>query len=145
MSDAFVRPLPLGATYKAGGTTFRLWAPALDDVELEIRDDDPRKMERDEEGWFALTVDVPAGARYRYRLPDGLAVPDPASRFQDGDVHGWSVLVDPLGYRWLAGDWAGRPWREAVLYELHVGCFGGFRGVAAALPRLKDIGSRRSS
>ncbi|MFC3692818.1 malto-oligosyltrehalose trehalohydrolase [Chenggangzhangella methanolivorans] len=140
MSDAFVRPLPLGATYKAGGTTFRLWAPALDDVELEIRDDDPRKMERDEEGWFALTVDVPAGARYRYRLPDGLAVPDPASRFQDGDVHGWSVLVDPLGYRWLAGDWAGRPWREAVLYELHVGCFGGFRGVAAALPRLKDIG-----
>ncbi|PZQ17058.1 MAG: malto-oligosyltrehalose trehalohydrolase [Ancylobacter novellus] len=140
MINAFARPLPLGATFRDGATTFRFWAPARDAVALEIRGEEPRPMERGEDGWFALTLDVPAEARYRYRLPDGLAVPDPASRFQDGDVHGWSVLVDPRAYRWKTGDWKGRPWREAVLYELHVGCFGGFKGVAEALPRLKELG-----
>jgi maltooligosyltrehalose trehalohydrolase len=140
LTESFERRLPLGATYVEGGTTFRFWAPAHAEVRLEIRDRDPVRMERDDEGWFALTLDVPANARYRYHLPDGLTVPDPASRLQDGDVHGWSVLVDPRAYSWRTPDWPGRPWREAVIYELHVGCFGGFSGVAEALPLLKELG-----
>ena len=36
--------------------------------------------------------------------------------------------------------WRGRPWEEAVLYELHVGILGGFGGVARELPRLADLG-----
>ena len=140
MTDRFARALPLGATYKEGGTTFRLWAPGLDDARLEIRGGEPLAMERDEEGWFALTVAAEAEARYRYVVKDGMTVPDPASRFQDGDVHGWSVLVDPRAYRWRRPDWMGRPWREAVIYELHVGCYGGFAGVAKALPGLADLG-----
>jgi maltooligosyltrehalose trehalohydrolase len=140
VTAAIERRLPLGATYALGDTTFRFWAPAQAEVQLEIRGRDPALMEHDGEGWFALTVDVPADSRYRFRLADGLAVPDPASRLQDGDVHGWSVLVDPKAYRWRTPDWSGRPWREAVVYELHVGCFGGFAGVADALPRLKELG-----
>ena len=36
--------------------------------------------------------------------------------------------------------WRGRPWRETVLYELHAGVLGGFRGVARELPRLAALG-----
>ena len=30
-------------------------------------------------------------------------------------------MVDPLAFDWQDGDWRGRPWHEAVIYELHVG------------------------
>ena len=69
-----------------------------------------------------------------------LAVPDPASRAQSDDVHGPSVVVDPASYEWRNEHWRGRPWEEAVLYELHVGILGGFGGVARELPRLADLG-----
>ncbi|MDR4308360.1 malto-oligosyltrehalose trehalohydrolase [Chelatococcus sambhunathii] len=140
MSEAFQRRLSLGATYDPTGTTFRFWAPAHPEVRLEIEGRDPKLMKPAADGWFELTLDAPAGARYRYHLPNGLTVPDPASRFQDGDVHGWSVLVDPRAYVWRTPEWPGRPWREAVIYELHVGCFGGFAGVKRALPLLAKLG-----
>ena len=130
----------LGATFREGGTTFRFWAPAAGAIGLEFRDGETLPMEPGEGGWFELTVPAEAGARYRYALPDGLKVPDPASRFQDGDVHGWSVLVDPRAYAWKETGWTGRPWRETVVYELHAGCMGGFSGVADALPRLAELG-----
>jgi 1,4-alpha-glucan branching enzyme len=37
-------------------------------------------------------------------------------------------------------EWKGRPWTDCVFYELHVGAFGGFAGVKAALPRLAEFG-----
>ena len=80
------------------------------------------------------------GARYRYRLADGLAVPDPASRAQDRDVHDPSLVVDPRAYRWQHPAWRGRRWQEAVLYELHAGSLGGFAGVQAMLPDLARLG-----
>ena len=92
-------------------------------------------MTRDAEGWFEAEAACGAGARYRYRLADGLAVPDPASRAQADDVHGPSLVVDPRAYRWRHPDWRGRPWHETVLYELHAGALGGFAGVQRELPR----------
>ena len=49
-------------------------------------------------------------------------------------------MVDPRAYRWRNPDWRGRPWHEAVLYELHAGVLGGFAGVARELPRLAALG-----
>jgi maltooligosyltrehalose trehalohydrolase len=49
-------------------------------------------------------------------------------------------VVDPRAFRWQHADWPGRPWHEVVLYELHAGAMGGFAGVQAALPRLKELG-----
>ncbi len=123
-----------------GQTTFRLWAPDRDAVTLEIDGAAALPMERGEGGWFAVAAPVPAGTRYRFRLSDDLAVPDPASRAQDGGVNGWSVVVDPAGYRWRSDDWAGRPWEAMVIEEVHVGLLGGFAGVAARLPALVDLG-----
>jgi malto-oligosyltrehalose trehalohydrolase len=66
-------------------------------------------------------------------------VPDPASRCQAPDVHDASI-VQGDAFRWKHPDWRGRPWTEVVLYEVHVGVGGGFRGVRDDLPRLKDLG-----
>jgi maltooligosyltrehalose trehalohydrolase len=49
------------------------------------------------------------------------------------------VVVDPGAYRWRT-PWLGRPWQETVLYELHAGLLGGFRGVEKELPRLSALG-----
>jgi maltooligosyltrehalose trehalohydrolase len=91
-------------------------------------------------GWYEAEVPVGAGTAYRYRLEDGRAVPDPAARAQHGDVHDPSLVVDPLAYRWRHAEWRGRSWHETVLYELHVGTFGGFVGVERQLPRLAELG-----
>ncbi len=66
----------------------------------------------------------PAGTRYRYNIDGELEVPDPASRAQAGDIDRHSVVVDPHAYPWRHTQWSGRPWHEAVIYELHVGALG---------------------
>jgi maltooligosyltrehalose trehalohydrolase len=121
-------------------TRFRLWAPAQQAVTLELAEGEAVPMARGDDGWFTAELPAGPGTRYRFRLSDGLAVPDPASRAQAGDVHGWSVLVDPDAYRWTQPDWRGRPWEETVLYECHAGLMGGFSGVAEALPALAELG-----
>src|SRR3954466_5984378 len=96
-------------------------------------------MQRSSDGWFEATATVPDGTRYRYRLSDGTSVPHPASRCQAPDVHDASV-VQTASYPWKHVGWQGRPWTEVVLYEVHVGAAGGFRGVRDDLPRLQALG-----
>lgn len=123
-----------------GRTKFRLWAPDCDRVSLEIEGFEPLAMAREGGGWFAIEADAVTGARYRFRLPDGLEVADPASRRQAGGVHGWSVLTDPDSYAWRCTGWQGRPWEEAVIEEIHAGVLGGFDGIAERLQGLADLG-----
>ena len=130
-----------GATLLGDGRTrFRIWAPAEASAELEIDGRAGLPMRQMADGWFEVEAECGVGALYRYRFGD-LAVPDPASRAQaDGDVHGWSVLVDPNAYAWRTADWRGRPWEETVLYEVHPGVYGGFQGVAERLEGWCDLG-----
>ena len=137
----YAHPLPFGAELQPGGDTrFRLWAPSVPVVVLERDGLEPVPMESEDGGWHCLTCPAPAGTRYRYRMPDGLAVPDPASRQQCTDVHDPSVVVDPHAYAWRNTAWRGRPWHEAVVYELHVGVLGGFESIRQRLPELRDLG-----
>lgn len=130
-----------GALPQGDGTVlFTLWAPALDAVQLEIAGQPGQAMERNAEGLFRLRCLCQPGARYRYRGGDGLCFPDPASRLQNGDVHDASVVVDTESYDWRNEDWRGRPWTEVVLYEMHCGLAGGFRGVQEQLARLSELG-----
>ena len=121
-------------------TRFRLWAPDRDAVTLEVDGGEAVPMTRDADGWFAAESAVGAGARYRFRLDDDRAVPDPASRAQDGGVNGWSVVVDADAHRWRTPEWRGRPWEEMVIQEVHAGVGGGFAGVAEQLPALAELG-----
>jgi maltooligosyltrehalose trehalohydrolase len=130
-----------GAVPTAGGLTrFRLWAPGHTGVSLERDGQDPAPLHREDGEWWSLETAAPPGTRYRYRLGNGLSVPDPASAAQDGDVDGWSVVPAPDAYQWQYPDWKGTPWPEAVIYELHAGLYGGYRGIIADLPRLAALG-----
>ncbi len=139
MTERFAHDLPFGASLKGETATFRIWAPSADRLTLEL-DGVDQPMERTTADWHTAVQPRQAGARYRFRMPDGMAFPDPASRQQAGDVHEPSLVVDPLGYRVAAPGLAGRPWHETVIYELHAGAFGGFDGVRAQLPRLQGAG-----
>ncbi len=137
--------MPFGAELRGDGTTrFRLWAPAAPEIMLQMPErgfDQPMAVGQD--GWHELITAADAGDRYRFVLPDGRAVADPASRCQAEDADGPSVVVDPSAYRWRHADWGGRPWHETVLYELHVGTFTGegtYAAAAARLPYLADLG-----
>jgi maltooligosyltrehalose trehalohydrolase len=128
-----------GAKFLAPGQArFRLWAPDCENVSVVLQDR-AVPMVRDADGVFEALVTCDAGARYKFRISADLAVPDPASRAQAGDVHDDSIVVDQE-FAWQHADWRGRPWHEAVIYELHPGAFGGFNGIAAYLPRLAALG-----
>ncbi|HEY4171883.1 MAG TPA: malto-oligosyltrehalose trehalohydrolase [Rhodopila sp.] len=129
-----------GAQRQADGDVrFRLWAPAQETVSVAIEAGDLLPMQRDTDGWFQVTASVPDGTRYRFRLSDGMMVPDPASRAQADDVHGASI-VRTRPFVWQHPDWHGRPWTETVLYEIHPGAAGGFREIRNDLIRLKALG-----
>jgi len=129
------------------GVRFRLWAPAARAVHLALEGPEQiaeLPMRQSGDGWFQLDcMQARAGTRYRFFLENGLRVPDPASRSNPNDVHDASLVVDPLAFQWDDGEWRGRPWEEAVIYELHVGSFtpeGSFAGVERRLGYLRDLG-----
>ncbi|MDY7560325.1 malto-oligosyltrehalose trehalohydrolase [Pseudomonas sp. 10B1] len=121
-------------------TRFALWAPDAQSVSVEFDDQPSAMMLSQTNGWFVLETYCPAGTLYRYKIDDDLEVPDPASRAQSGDVHSSSRVINHSTYPWKHPEWAGRPWHEAVIYELHVGVLGGFAEVEKLLPRLAGLG-----
>ncbi len=136
--------MPFGAELRPDGVAFRLWAPAQPTAHVVV-DGVERPLERREDGWFERVVaEARAGSRYAFAFPGtDLRVPDPASRFQPESAHGPSLVVDPSAYAWRETNWRGRPWHEAVVYELHLGTFtpeGTCAAAAARLPELAALG-----
>lgn len=138
--------MPFGAQVLGDGRVrFRLYAPACEHVGLALRGQE-RQMDMQPEGggWFeCVTAEAQAGTQYRFVLPDGTQVPDPASRFQPEDVNGPSEVVDPEAHTWTDASWAGLAWHEAVIYELHIGTFtqeGTFLAAIGRLDHLRNLG-----
>jgi malto-oligosyltrehalose trehalohydrolase len=141
-----VHSMPYGAEIQGnGGVRFRIWAPNCREVRLSL--DSPGQgpsraleMEPLHGGWHELIEPhARAGMRYQYLLSDGTRIPDPASRFQPNDVHGPSEVIDAAAYTWSDVSWAGRPWHEAIIYELHVGSFTAAGTFHAAIERLEYL------
>jgi malto-oligosyltrehalose trehalohydrolase len=126
-----------------GGVRFRVWAPGHTALALRIGAAPARPMKAARQGWHEVDVpDAEPGARYAFELADGTVLPDPASRFQPDDVHGWSELLAPSQYPWRVA-WQGRPWEEMVIYELHLGTFttaGTFLAAIDKLDHLAELG-----
>lgn len=140
--------MPFGATLdRSGRAVWRLWAPTARSVELLLHADQGEPLavraEAVGDGWVQVRRgEVPAGLRYQWRLDDQWVVPDPASRWNPMGPHGPSVLIDPSTFAWDE-DWHGRPWLDAVFYQLHVGTFtpqGSFDAAAQQLERLAALG-----
>ena len=151
-----------------GGVRFRLWAPDCQRVDLCLAGGEADGVDGEEMlamdpqggGWFELTVSgAAAGTRYRFEIMGRaseeartaeraikghgtIRVPDPASRFKPEDVHGQRG-DRPGGLSLARSGWRGRPWDEAVVYELHVGTFtpeGTFRAAIDKLDHLVELG-----
>ena len=140
--------MPFGTEVRTDGVVFRLWAPGATAVELVLEQTSGGPeffpMAGGGDGWYQFfSPRAGPGSRYRFRIDRHLLVPDPASRCQAGDVHGPSVVIDPRAFPWHDGSWRGRPWEEAIIYELHTGAFapdGSFAGVIERLDYLVDLG-----
>jgi maltooligosyltrehalose trehalohydrolase len=127
-----------GVKLTSDGATFRLWAPAVERVDVLL--DKPHALRRGDDGWFSAGIaGIRAGALYKFRIDDAVDIPDPASAFQPQDVAGPSEVIDHSIYQWRAQDWRGRPWQEAVLIETHVGAFTAEGTYRAMIDRLDHL------
>jgi maltooligosyltrehalose trehalohydrolase len=140
------RRWPIGAELIAPGkTSFRVWAPAHNRVEV-VLEGDARSFALTPEsgGYFLVTVEAGPGTLYRFRLDGGSQLyPDPASRFQPQGPFGPSEVIDPTAFPWTDSTWPGVGPQGRVLYELHVGTFtseGTWQSAAVQLPRLAELG-----
>jgi maltooligosyltrehalose trehalohydrolase len=140
------RRLPVGAEPLAGGgVSFRVWAPRAKRTFVVLEPDGATfELEAADDGYFSGDVAAAGtGTLYRYRLDDGPAWPDPASRFQPQGPHGPSQVVDPDGFGWTDAEWRGVPAELRVLYEMHIGSFtreGTWDAARERLPVLADLG-----
>ncbi len=139
--------MPFGAQSLAeGACRFRLWAPSAGQVTLVLGMEARASefaMSAAGDGWWERIEVAPAGTRYCYRIDCHWPVPDPASRFNPEGVHGASEVVAPDAFDWPDTDWRGRPWAEAVLYEMHTGTFtteGTYAAVEMRLDHLAALG-----
>ncbi len=132
-----------GPEIRDDAVLFRLWAPLAEQVTLRIDQRGDWTMQPREGGWHVLKMQqARPGDLYKFILPDGLEVPDPASRFQPADVHGPSEVVQPQ-FAWSRADWKGRPGEEMIVYELHIGAFtqaGTFSSAMERLDYLQSLG-----
>jgi len=123
-------------------TTFALWAPTPNQVEVEIGGE-RHPMTATGNGWWQVDVPAGPGIDYAFVLDGGQPRPDPRSRWQPGGVHGPSRLVDDNAFAWTDAHWRGTPLPGSVLYELHVGTFtaeGTFDAAIGRLDHLADLG-----
>lgn len=150
VKTSYIHNMPFGTTFNENQLiTFRLWAPDAKTIDLCLIQQDESiktiRMNRVNDGFFEILTDqAEIGSLYLFKIDDGLLVPDPVSRAQQKDVHGPSIVVDPMVYDW--GDeskWTGKPWEEAIIYELHIGTFteeGTFKAANDKLDYLVDLG-----
>ncbi len=125
------------------GGTWSVWAPRAQNAELVLIDHARREivpMTAHPYGWFQCQMgEVKQGQQYFYRLNQDRELPDPASRWQPKGVFGPSAVCCSGEFTWTDNEWRGSPFRELVLYELHIGTLTPEGTFAAAITRLDDL------
>ncbi|PRY09728.1 maltooligosyl trehalose hydrolase [Pontibacter ummariensis] len=128
------------------GTTFTVWAPEAELVEVVLHQPEKKTLPLQREAfgyWTGLAEDAGPGSLYTFKINKEIERPDPASHFQPEGVHQASAVVDHSGFEWTDQQWKGLPLEQLLIYELHVGTFteeGTFEGIIHKLPELKDLG-----
>ena len=147
MTDGLVH-LPQGAFREADGTLlWRVWAPKSVKVTLlAFHPGHPAEIDMaPASGGYHVHRQEQAedGLRYAYRLVDGRAYPDPASRWQPDGVHHPSAVFSPGRFVWTDDEWRGVPREDLAIYEIHVGAFtpeGTLDAIIPRLPALRELG-----
>jgi maltooligosyltrehalose trehalohydrolase len=129
-----------------GNCTFKVWAPELDNVSLQLTAPEPQTilMQKNEFGYWSATLpNISPETRYLFRLNNNLERPDPASMYQPTTVHDPSGIVDHNRFNWTDQNWTGVPLEKMIIYELHTGTFTeqhNFEGIIQKLDYLQDLG-----
>jgi maltooligosyltrehalose trehalohydrolase len=130
-----------GPLVEADRTTFRLFAPSAPRAEVIIDGHPSVPMRRGSDGFLFAEVDgCTHGDRYKFKVGE-LTFPDLASRQQDGDATGWSIVRAPFAPSERKTPL--RPWHETVICEVHIGTVtreGTFAALAAKLEHFRDAG-----
>jgi maltooligosyltrehalose trehalohydrolase len=136
---------PLGAWLDpGGGARFRVWAPEHQRLELVAHDADGAQvgsvaLTPEPGGYFAVHLpQAREGFLYKYRIDGEGPFPDPWSRAQPLGVHGPSQVISD-SFAWTDEAWPGRPMKELVIYEVHVGTATPEGTFEALIPRLKAL------
>lgn len=128
-----------GPRIEDGRVRFRLWAPSTERAEVLIDGGSAVPLVKGEDGFFEGIADGGPGTRYKFRI-GGSEFPDLASRQQDEDASGWSIVRDQLT---SPAPGAPRPWHETVICEVHVGTAtpeGTFAALTERLEHFRDAG-----
>lgn len=127
--DAAQRP-GMGSIPYDGGTTFRVWAPNADTVNIAGQfnnwSSSLAQLVSENNGFWSLDYRnaVPTH-EYKYVIRNGnqtLWKIDPQSEQVTNSV-GNSVIFDPDAFTWNDNSFNMKPWNELVIYEMHVGTF----------------------
>lgn len=114
MSLAYPFERPLGACPLGDGRAeFRVWAPRAGQIALRAGGGE-HALEDAGLGIFEAVVEAEPGSDYEY-VVDGVALPDPCSRWQPHGLRGPSRLLDPEAFAWTDGDWRPPGLRDLVL------------------------------
>ncbi|CAM4132916.1 malto-oligosyltrehalose trehalohydrolase [Gillisia limnaea] len=135
----------IGAEYNSKDkTTFTVWAPLKNKVEVIFKDRPSVALTKDRLGYWEKEVSgIPEGSYYKFRLDEKEDFPDPASRYQPLGVHSWSSILNQNLFSWNDNSWKGIPLAQMIIYELHIGTFtseGTFEAVIGKLDHLLDLG-----
>lgn len=125
---------------------FSVWAPKAKNVELVICGKEEKKypMTKAENGYFTAELLLDAdGIDYLFLLDNEKKRPDPRSFWQPYGVHGPSRFYDHAKFLWSDSDWKQIPFKDYIIYELHIGTFTAeatFQAAIDKLPHLKSLG-----
>lgn len=135
--------MTMGATCKADGVAFKVWAPKASSVDVKAVSKVFPLTSVGKGFYEGFVQNLNHAADYTYLLNGDIERPDPVSRFQPYGVHQASRVVDPLEFIWTDENWKGIPLKNYIIYEIHVGTFtpqGTFEGVINKLAYLKELG-----
>ncbi len=141
---------PLGATlHKDGTTTFRVWAPFVDAVAVNIQGRASLALTQEvghpdpaDTVWTGTAAGTKAGDQYRYAIQFGGVMRefnDPRAQQLTGfDANARSVIIDST---FDMPPFTEPTFNAMVIYELHIGTFNKtFTGAVAKLDYLQNLG-----
>ena len=122
-----------------GNGHYRIFAPFCDSLTIELdKTHEKIELQKDSNGYFDSKIKtLPNGTLYCLIKNNKDYLPDPTSKYQPFDVHSASQIteIEKVNNQ----NWKGIDYKDAIIYELHIGTFTKEGNLKAAKERLSYI------
>jgi maltooligosyltrehalose trehalohydrolase len=126
-----------------GNGNFRIFAPFCKTLAIEIdRTHEHFELNKQDDGYFTTTIRALKKGSLYWLVKNGTEyLPDPNSKYQPFDVHSASMItkIEKADF----SQWTGIDYKDAIIYELHLGTFseeGNLKGAQKHLNYIKSLG-----